>query len=423
MLLIYRLLINILFPLIILIIFFRTKFNKEDKIRFKEKLFSGSFKLQKRSDRKLIWFHAASIGELNSIIPLIKKINKKNKFDFLVTTVTLSSSRLILKELIDHKNIVHRFFPIDKPSLVYKFLNGWSPDLILFVDSEIWPNFILEIKKRKIPLILLNGRITKKTYLKWNLISSLAEKIFQTFELCLPSSKESKKYLEKFKVKNIKFLGNLKLTSENKLSSLEDFNKAILINNKFWCAISTHKNEELFCLKTHLIVKKIHKNIITIIIPRHIDRAESIKSDCKKLGLKSQILSEGDLINDNKEIIIINSYGVMSNYLSLCKSVFIGKSIIKKLEVVGGQNPIEAAKFGCKIYHGPFVYNFQEIYDLLNTYKIAEEIYNEEELSEKLINDLNQLSKIENRIVEVINGIGNKILADTYGEIDKVLNR
>ena len=102
MLLIYRLLINILFPLIILIIFFRTKFNKEDKIRFKEKLFSGSFKLQKRSDRKLIWFHAASIGELNSIIPLIKKINKKNKFDFLVTTVTLSSSRLISKELIDY---------------------------------------------------------------------------------------------------------------------------------------------------------------------------------------------------------------------------------------------------------------------------------------------------------------------------------
>ena len=204
---------------------------------------------------------------------------------------------------------------------------------------------------------------------------------------------------------------------------MEDFNKAILINNKFWCAISTHKNEELFCLKTHLIVKKIHKNIITIIIPRHIDRAESIKSDCKKLGLKSQILSEGDLINDNKEIIIINSYGVMSNYLSLCKSVFIGKSIIKKLEVVGGQNPIEAAKFGCKIYHGPFVYNFQEIYDLLNTYKIAEEIYNKEELSEKLINDLNQLNKIENRIVEVINDIGNKILADTYGEIDKVLNR
>lgn len=423
MLLIYRLLINILFPFIIIIIFFRTKFNKEDKVRFKEKLFSGSFGAIKKSDRKLIWFHAASIGELNSIIPLIKKINKKNKFNFLITTVTLSSSKLVLKELFNYTNIYHRFFPIDKPSLIYKFLNEWSPNLILFVDSEIWPNFILEIKRRRIPIILLNGRITKKTFLKWNFIPSLAEKIFQTFELCLPSSKESKKYLEKFKINNIKYLGNLKLTSENKSTNLEDFNKNILIKNKFWCAISTHKGEELFCLKTHLKIKDKYKDLITIIIPRHIDRARSIKSECKKLNLKSQILSEGDFIDSDKEIIIINSYGVMSNYLSLCKSTFIGKSMIKKLEAVGGQNPIEAAKLGCKIYHGPFVYNFHEIYNLFNTYKIAEKIYNEEELSVKLINDLDKLNKVENGIVEAINNIGNKILNDTYDEIDKILNK
>ena len=423
MLLIYRLLINILFPLIIIIIFFRTKFNKEDKVRFKEKLFSGSFGVIKKSDRKLIWFHAASIGELNSIIPLIKRINKKNKFDFLITTVTLSSSKLVSKELFNYKNIYHRFFPIDKPSLVYKFLNEWAPNLILFVDSEIWPNFILEIKRRKIPIILLNGRITKKTFLKWNFIPSLAEKIFQTFELCLPSSKESKKYLEKFKINNIKYLGNLKLTSENKSTDLEDFNKNILIKNKFWCAISTHKGEELFCLKTHLKIKDKYKDIITIIIPRHIDRAESIKSECKKLSLKSQILSEGDFIDSDKEIIIVNSYGVMSNYLSICKSTFIGKSMIEKLEAVGGQNPIEAAKLGCKIYHGPFVYNFHEIYNLFNTYEIAEKIYNEEELSDRLINDLDKLNKVENGIVEVINNIGNKILNDTYDEINKILNK
>ena len=163
MLLIYRYLINIFFPLIIIIIFFRTWFNKEDKKRFKEKLFSSSFNITKNHNKKLIWFHAASIGELKSIIPLIKKLNEKNKFEFLITTVTLSSARLITKELLNEKNTIHRFFPIDKPSLIKKFLDNWSPNLIVFVDSEIWPNFILNIKKRNIPLVLLNGRITKKT--------------------------------------------------------------------------------------------------------------------------------------------------------------------------------------------------------------------------------------------------------------------
>tara|TARA_X000001036_G_scaffold296052_1_gene275224 strand:+ start:5933 stop:7204 length:1272 start_codon:yes stop_codon:yes gene_type:complete len=423
MLLIYRYLINIFFPLIIMIIFFRTWFNKEDKKRFKEKLFSSSFNITKNHNKKLIWFHAASIGELKSIIPLIKKLNEKNKFEFLITTVTLSSARLITKELLNEKNTIHRFFPIDKPSLINKFLDNWSPNLIVFVDSEIWPNFILNIKKRNIPLVLLNGRITKKTFLRWNLMPKVAEKIFQSFELCLPSSNESKKYLQKFKVKNIKFFGNLKLTSENKFNNLNDKNKEILSKNKFWCAVSTHKDEDVFCLKTHTKIKKIHKNIVTIIIPRHIDRAQSIKLSCKKLGLNSQILSDGELIEPNKEIIIINSYGVTSNYLALCKSVFVGKSMIKKLEPVGGQNPIEAAKLGCKIYHGSYVYNFQEIYDLLNKYKISEKIHNEDDLSNKLGIDLNNSNKIKDERIEAINNLGKKILNDTCDELNRIVDK
>ena len=137
---------------------------------------------KKNHNKKLIWFHTASIGELKSIIPLIKKLNKKNKFEFLITTITLSSSHLISKELSGEQNITHRFLPIDKLNLVKKFLDNWSPNLTIFVDSEIWPNFILEIKKRKIPLVLLNGRITRKTFLRWSLLPKVAEKIFQSFE-------------------------------------------------------------------------------------------------------------------------------------------------------------------------------------------------------------------------------------------------
>ena len=422
MLLIYRYLINIFFPLIIIITFFRTWFNKEDKNRFKEKLFSSSFNI-KNHNKKLIWFHAASIGELKSIMSLIKRLNEKNQFEFLITTVTLSSSYLISKELLNEKNITHRFFPIDKLSLVKKFLDNWSPDLIIFVDSEIWPNFILEIKKKNIPLILLNARITRKTFLKWNLITKVAEKVFQSFELCLPASNESKKYLEKFKVKNIKYFGNLKLASENKIHILNNVNKEILNISKFWCAVSTHKEEDIFCLKTHLKIKAIHKDIITIIIPRHIDRVQNIKASCKQLNLNCQILSGDELIKNGKEIIIINSYGMTSNYLELCKSVFIGKSMMEKLKNVGGQNPIEAAKLKCKIYHGPYVYNFQEIYDLFNKHKISEKIHNEDELANKISMDLSQSSEITNEKIEIINNLGKKILNDTCNELDKIINK
>ena len=422
MLLIYRYLINFLFPVIIIIIYLRTLFKKEDKIRFKEKLFSKSFNVIKDNNKKLIWFHAASIGELKSMVPLIKKLNKDDEFDFLVTTVTLSSSQLIKKELFEEKNIIHRFFPIDKLSLVKKFLSDWSPHFILFVDSEIWPNFLLEIKKRNIPLTLLNGRITKKTFLRWSVVPSLAERIFQTFDLCLSSNKESKEYLERFKVKNVKYFGNLKLTSNSKKNKLDNKNQDTL-NNNFWCAVSTHKEEDIFCLKTHLKIKKNKKNVITIIIPRHINRTKNIKLNCEKLHLNSQILSDGELIEKDKEIIIINSYGVMSKYLTLCKSVFIGKSMIKKLKSVGGQNPIEAAKLGCKIYHGPYVYNFEEIYALLNQYNISEKIHNEDELSNKLIFDLGETSRVKDEYIKFINDLGTKILDQSFNEIKKIINK
>ncbi len=410
---IYSYLINLSFPILIFIIYIRTFLKKEDKKRFKEKLFSSSFNVKKDSQKKLIWFHVASIGELKSIIPLLEKLANKKELNFLITTVTLSSSNLMETIVKNHKNIIHRFFPIDKTNLVKSFLDNWSPNLIIFVDSEIWPNFIFEIDRNKIPLILLNARITKKTFLRWRLIKNSAKKIFQSFKLCLASSKESKIFLEELKADNIKYFGNLKLSFNNPIAS----NNVSLKDKKFWCALSTHKGEDIFCLNTHIKIKKIHDDIKTIIIPRHIDRVRNIKSICEKLNLKTQVLSKGDALETNNEIIIINSYGETLKYLKLCKSVFIGKSLLKELKNVGGQNPIEAAKIGCKIYHGPYVYNFQEIYELLNEYKISEMIKNENELSNKLISDLNKSNLMTDEKIKIINNLGKEILDNTYNEI------
>ena len=170
---------------------------------------------------------------------------------------------------------------------------------------------------------------------------------------------------------------------QNNKNNLDHNNKNGLRQNKFWCALSTHAEESNFCLRTHYKIKKIHNDVITIIIPRHIEDSNKIALNGKKLNLSCQILNINDLIKKESEIIIINSYGEIPKYLEFCNSVFVGKSLLKKKELVGGQNPIEAAKFGCKIYHGPYVRNFEEVYSLFNEYKISEKIYTEDELSNK----------------------------------------
>lgn len=422
MIYIYKLLTIFFYPFIILLIFLRTFFKKEDNIRYKEKIFSSYFLPKRDLKKKLIWFHAASIGEVQSIFPLIERLNEKKKdLEFLITTVTLSAGNLVQKKIYEHSNIQHRYFPLDVNFLIKKFLTFWKPDLIIFVDSEIWPNLIFEIKKRKICSVLLNARITKKTFNRWKIIPKLAKNIFSTFDLCLSSSKESKDYLEKLNGRNIKYIGNIKLASSVNLESIDNINETMLKQKIFWCAASTHKGEEIFCLKTHLILKKIYKDILTIIIPRHINRSKEIKQFCDKFELSSQILNDEELIESKKEIIIVNSFGVLNNYFKYSKSVFIGKSLLEKLHKVGGQNPIEAAKLGCKIYHGPYVYNFKEIYKLFESYKISEKISNEQQLSDKLTIDLKEPKKNYKETTNIIDNLGQKILDNSIEEINKIL--
>ena len=251
-------------------------------------------------------------------------------------------------------------------------------------------------------------------------IKGFAKKIFNIFDLCLASSLESKEYLYQLNAKNLKYIGNIKLAGVINEENIINNNEKILNTRNFWCAASTHEGEEVFCLNTHLKLKKNFKNILTIIIPRHIHRSKKISELCNEMNLSSQILNNEELIDDGNEIIIVNSFGVLQKYFKYSTSVFIGKSIIKKLEKVSGQNPIEAAKLGCKIYHGPYVYNFKEIYDLFKTYNIAQKVSDEKELSEKLKIDLQKPKKIQNKITENINLLGKKILNSSVEEIKKI---
>ena len=423
MLFTYKLLNFFLYPIIVLIIYLRTFLKKENKIRYKEKIFSSKFNPQRNLNKKLIWFHASSIGELLSITPIIDELNNINKnLQFLLTTVTLSSANLFEKKLSNYSNITHRFFPVDNQFLVSFFLNVWKPNLVCFVDSEIWPNFLFSIKKKEIPLILLNARITKKTLNKWKIFPIFAKKNFNNFDLCLASSEESKKNLEELGIKNISYIGNLKFCSKSKFDKINETNKLILNDFNVWCAASTHEGEEEIIIKTHSNLKQKIKNLKTIIIPRHIARAADISSLIIKYNLTSQILNDKEDINKKAEIIIVNSFGVLEKYYDYCKNVFVGKSMLKKLENVGGQNPIEPAKLGCKVFHGPYVYNFKEIYEFLNSNGIATQVYDERDLSSKLLESFKTKNISSGRYVNNLEKYGDEILTKTVGIIKNYIN-
>tara|TARA_B100000902_G_scaffold398555_1_gene465753 strand:- start:4378 stop:5658 length:1281 start_codon:yes stop_codon:yes gene_type:complete len=423
MILLYRIITSFLYPLLVILIYARKIFKKEDSLRFKEKIFTSHFNIKKKNNNKLIWFHAASIGEFKSIVPIINELNfNHSKLEFLITTTTLSSSEIAKIELKKITNANHRFLPLDVNFLIKRFIKEWNPDFIFLVDSEIWPNLILNAKKLEIPIALINARITFKTSKRWMMFFNVAEKIFNHFSLCLTSNLETKKFLLNLNVKNVHFFGNLKLINRIKEDQIKSVNEAVLTKKRFWLAASTHGGEDEFCIKTHLLLKKKYPDIISIIAPRHIERAKKIKTLGDSFKLNTQILNRNEKIEEDKEIIIINTFGVLQEYYKFAKSVFIGKSVIKKLKNVGGQNPIDAAKLGCRIYHGPYIYNFEEVYKILENNYISSKIESPEELSYNLVKDLGSTEKKNNQISNEINSLGQKTLANTINEIRKFIN-
>jgi 3-deoxy-D-manno-octulosonic-acid transferase len=407
----YRLLTVIIFILSPIIIIIRLFKKKEDLKRFKEKF---CFFSKKRVKGKLIWFHGASVGELQSVVPLIEIFNKDKKISqILITSNTLSSSKTINN--FKFKKVTHQFFPIDTNHFSKKFLNYWKPSTAFFIDSEIWPNMLLSLKNNKIPIILLNGRITKKTFGRWLVFSGFANTIFNQFNLCLSSNKESIKYLQKLGAKKIKYIGNLKYAqSEQKIIEIKKNFKNFIKSRKIWCASSTHFNEEKFCGIIHKKLKKKNKDLLTIIIPRHINRVESIKKELVSLNLKVHLDEPSSSIDPLTDIYLVNSYGKTKSFYSNCKNVFLGGSIINH----GGQNPLEAARFGCNVLHGINISNFKEIYKFLNENRISHMVKTKFEFEKKLDTFLCKKNNSPEDIKYKISHIGERILKDTYKEIN-----
>ena len=415
MLFFYKIIINIIFLLSPLIILFRLIKKKEDIIRFKEKY---CFFSKKRANGKVLWFHGASVGEILSVIPLIEQLEKNKDINqILVTSNTLSSSKILSN--LKLKKTIHQFFPIDTNYHSRRFLEYWKPSNAIFIDSEIWPNMVNNIKKKSISLILLNARITRRSFLRWKRFPKSSKNLFGKFDACFVSNNESKKYLKLLNAKNINYIGNLKFSQIQKKEGEIDYKlKKKFSSKRIWCASSTHNGEEKICGLVHKKLKKKYQNLLTIIIPRHIERVKMITDEMNELGLNVQIYDSVKRIKKDTDICLINSYGKTKPFFKICNIVFLGGSII----LHGGQNPLEPARYGCRILHGPNVWNFREIYKMLNKYSVSSQIKNVNQLIETV--NIMLRNKKDNKHIKVkINKLGNKILNLTLKKINLLISK
>ena len=417
----YRFFTYLFYPFAPIYLYFRKIKKKEDSISYKEKLSRIEIT---REEGFLIWFHVASVGEAMSILPLIESCIEEKKIDkILLTSITLSSGKILKKKFSQNVKVFHQFLPLDISVWTNKFLDHWKPNLSIFIDSEIWPNLISQISKKKIPLLLINARITKKSFDRWKLIIGFAKKIFEKFDLCIASNKESESFLKILGAKNIKNYGNLKFSKiKTELNNKLDSDFLIKIENrKIWCGASTHPTEEILCAKSHLKIKEKYKNILTIIIPRHIDRIKTIYEELSKLNLKIVLSSSLSQVDAKTDVILVDSYGESLKFYNISKYVFLGKSLTTSLTKDSGQNPIEPARLGCKIFHGPYVSNFAEIYKYFNELGISKEVNSSNELSLSLVEEFKDNKPKNPEIAEKIEIYGQNILNNVTMEIKKYI--
>ena len=416
----YKFFTYLFYPFAPIYLYIRRKRGKEDLIRYTEKLSKIN---SPREEGFLIWFHMASVGEAMSILPMIEHCILEKKIDkILLTSITLSSSRILEKKYGKNSKITHQFLPLDVPVFVNKFLKHWKPNLSIFVDSEIWPNIIFQIKNIGNPLIL-NARITEKSFKRWNLVNNFAKKIFEKFDLCIVSNKESETFLKTLGAKNIKNYGNLKYAQIKSKSDYKLDNHLLdkLKDRKIWCAASTHPSEETLCAETHIQLKNKYKNILTIIIPRHINRVEKINLELSNLNLKVVTYSMIEQLTSDTDILIIDSYGESLKFYNISKNIFLGKSLVKNLLKNSGQNPIEPARFGCKVFHGPYVSNFTEIYNYLKILNVTKEVKNSEDLSLSLVEEFEKnYTKNQENIIKIHN-YGQNIFNNVIMELKKYI--
>ncbi|WP_417423878.1 lipid IV(A) 3-deoxy-D-manno-octulosonic acid transferase [Hoeflea sp.] len=304
----------------------------------------------------LVWFHAASVGETNAVVPLINEVRRRG-ISVVLTTGTVTSARVAQERLGD--NVIHQYVPLDLKPAISRFLDHWMPDLAIIAESEIWPMTILELGARRTPQVLVNGRLSDRSFARWSKRPGLADALFENLSHVIAQSDLDAERFLSLGARPVTVSGNLKVDTTappwdgDELARLQEQ----VGDRPTWAAISTYEGEDEIAAAVHRALKPRHK-LLTILVPRHPDRADTIEAMLTGNGLKVARRSRGEPVIPETDVYLGDTIGEMGLYLNLTEIVFVGKS----LKGGGGQNPLEPAMLGCAVLSGSNVENFREAY-------------------------------------------------------------
>lgn len=355
----YRALTRLAVPLVPLMLAWRARRGKEEPARRLERCGQASVP---RPSGFLAWFHAASVGEANAVLPVIDAIAAEHpEIRLLLTTGTVTSAKLARARL--PQGAVHQYVPLDNQGYVQAFLAHWRPDLAVLVESEIWPNLVLETKAQGIPLVLVNGRISLASFRRWRRRPGLSRPLFSAFSLVLAQNERLAQRFTALGAPRALSVGNLKADAPPPPTDLAGHKRlaAALSGRNVWLAASTHPGEDDMAAVAHLSMKKTRPDLLTIIVPRHPERGPLIAKLLTGANLSVALRSAGKLPDADTDIYIADTIGELGLFYNLVPVAFIGGSLVPH----GGQNPVEAIKLGAAVLTGPHWRNFADAYDEL----------------------------------------------------------
>jgi 3-deoxy-D-manno-octulosonic-acid transferase len=326
----------------------------------------------------MVWIHAASVGELTSVFALIERI-RSQQIAVLVTTGTVTSAALAEQRL--PPDVIHQFVPLDHRRYIRRFLDHWQPDLALLVESDLWPNLIIESSARSVPLILINGRLSESSFRRWRRFPRTISALLERFDLCLARMPADATFLSDLGAPRVVTTGNLKFDVPPPPVSVDKLNqlRGLIGNRPVLGAASTHPGEEAMVLAAHHMLRARVPGLLTVIAPRHPERGAGIAQLALSRRLRPALRSRNEAPNASTDVYVADTIGELGLLYRLAPVVFIGGSLIRH----GGQNPIEAAKLGAAILHGPNVANFAEIYRALDSVRGAGLVGDPETLADR----------------------------------------
>ncbi len=386
---------------------------KEDPARMSERYGQAS---ATRPDGRLVWIHAASVGESLSMLSLIHRLTADwPGLNLMMTTGTVTSARILAARLPER--VIHQFVPLDRGRWVRRFLDHWRPDLVLWVESEFWPNLLCEIGARGIPSVLVNARISPKSYGGWRKWPGLIGRLLDNFELCLAQTDDDARKLEGLGAARVVCRGNLKFSSAPLPvddSELQDLRQEIG-GRPTWLAASTHPGEEAVIADAHRRIRATRGDALAIIVPRHPARGAAIADQLRADGSVVRLRSAEEPVTGDADFYVADSMGELGLFYRLADAAFIGGSLIPH----GGQNPLEAARLGCAIVHGPHMTNFTAIVDELDAAGATVEAASAEAIARAVVRLFDEPAERARRIAAARDVAATKagILDDVVGEL------